>query len=223
MRSVKVLIKDNNEKRELLSEENLAFYEEFLFYIRTDLRVDEQSGEEVLMDLLDHLLESQDEGKTGKDLFGDRPQAYADELIDALPKEKKRNVAVFVLSQMLGIAGFFSITLGIIYIALSFFLEVDTTLSLGNILTILVTVAILSLIAVSFIFKLIRSSLFRPKRSRIIEYLKAGLFGATLFAVILLLVWLVPEFGPEISLQWWMYVLFGFVLLAGDKVMDRLK
>jgi len=50
-------------------------------------------------------MEWQDEGKTGQDLFGDRPQAYVDELIDALPKVKKRNVAVFVLSSMLGIAG----------------------------------------------------------------------------------------------------------------------
>lgn len=223
MRTAETLIEENNENRALLNEKNLELYEEFLLYIRTDLRVDERAGEEVLMDLLDHLLEAQKEEKTGWNLFGDSPQAYADELIDALPKEKKRNVAVFILCQVLGLAGWFSITFGVIYVSFSFFREVDTAISLGNILLILGAVALISLSAVSFIFKMISSTLFLPKKKRSSEYVKAGLFGAATFAVIMLLVWLIPEFGPVIRLQWWMYLLLGVVLLVINKLIDRLK
>lgn len=223
MRTAEALIEENNGKRQLLNEENLGLYEEFLLYIRSDLRIDEQAGEEVLMDLLDHLLEAQEEGKTGRDLFGDRPQAYADELIDALPKEKKRNVAVFVLSQVLGLAGWFSIAFGATYAVLSLFREVDTAIPLGNILMIVGTIAVVSLAAASLIFKMIRSALFRPKKKQSVEYVKAGLYGAGSFAVILLLVWLLPEFGPVIRLQWWVYVLIGLALLAVTKLIDRGK
>lgn len=223
MRSATILIEENNAKREMLNEENLALYEEFLLYIRTDLRVDEQAGEEVLMDLLDHLLESQDEGKTGLDLFGERPQSYADELIEALPTERKRNVAVFVLSQLLSLAGWFSIVFGVINVVLSFFKEVDSSIPLGNLLVILGAVALFSLSGVWVMFKIIRSSLFRPKKSRIMEYVKAGLFGAAAFGLIMLLAWVVPEFGPVIQLQWWLYVLIGLALMGAAKLIDRVK
>lgn len=223
MRTAATLIEENNEKRERLNDENLALYEEFLLWIRTDLRVDEQAGEEVLMDLLDHLLESQEEGKSGKELFGDRPQDYADELIEALPREKKRNAAIFIFSQFLSLAGWFSIAYGAVYIVLSFFTEVDTEIALGSILTLLTTVAFAAFLAIWMIFKMMRSTLFRPKKSRTQEYLKAGLFGAAAFGIIVLLVWLIPEFGPVLQLEWWVYVLIGVALIAMAKLIDRVK
>ncbi len=83
------LIELNNEKREALSERNQQVYEDFLLYFRTDLRIAEQQAEELLMDILDHLLEAEKEGKTAYDLFGENPKAYAEELIAHLPREKK--------------------------------------------------------------------------------------------------------------------------------------
>lgn len=61
MRDTKRLIEENNQKRKLLSDGNLELYEDFLIYIRTDLRVAEHEGEELLMELLDHMLEAQHE------------------------------------------------------------------------------------------------------------------------------------------------------------------
>ncbi|WP_033541442.1 DUF1129 family protein [Planococcus sp. CAU13] len=223
MRTAASLIAENNEKREMLNNENLALYEEFLLYIRTDLRVAEQAGEEVLMDLLDHLLEAQEEGRTGSNLFGDNPQEYADEVIEALPREKKRNAAVFIFSQLLSLAGWFSIAYGAVYILLSFFTEVDTAISLGNILILLTTGAFVAFFAVWLIFKMLRSSLFRPKKSQTMEYVKAGLLGATAFGIIMLLAWLIPEFGPVIRLNWWVYVLIGLALMGAAKVIERVK
>lgn len=58
------LIKLNNKKREKLNEENLKYYEDMLVYLRLSFLKSEQETEELLNELLDHLLEAQEEGKT---------------------------------------------------------------------------------------------------------------------------------------------------------------
>ena len=82
MRGTKELVKENNEKRELLTKENEKLYSDFMLYIRTNFKVSEQEGEEILMDILDHLLAAQEEGRTAEDLFGDDPKAGAGKLIE---------------------------------------------------------------------------------------------------------------------------------------------
>ena len=88
-RDTKDLVRENNQKQKLLTKENEKLYSDFLLYIRTNFNVSEQEGEEILMDILDHLLAAQEEGRTAEDLFGDDPKAYADELIELLPSPKK--------------------------------------------------------------------------------------------------------------------------------------
>ena len=63
VRTTKQLVGENNDKRKRLSTDNNRLYDDFLIYLRTDLRIAEHDTEEVLMDLLDHLLEGQEEGK----------------------------------------------------------------------------------------------------------------------------------------------------------------
>jgi DNA-binding ferritin-like protein (Dps family) len=76
----------NNEKRKLLTTENEKIYCDMLEYIRISSIMSEQAAEEVLIDVLDHLLDAQAHGKTAYDVFGKDPKAYCDELIDALPR-----------------------------------------------------------------------------------------------------------------------------------------
>jgi DNA-binding ferritin-like protein (Dps family) len=76
----------NREKRALLTEENKEIYERMLQYVRS-ANLTEHHLEEVLIDVLDHLLEAQEYGRTAHDVFGKDPQAYCDELIDVLPKQ----------------------------------------------------------------------------------------------------------------------------------------
>lgn len=84
-----LLIEENNRKRKLLTKENEAYYDDLLVYIRLQLILSEQQSEEVLMEMLDHLIEGQNEGKTANDIFGDDPLTFADEVIEQLPREKK--------------------------------------------------------------------------------------------------------------------------------------
>ncbi|GGE69878.1 DUF1129 domain-containing protein [Priestia taiwanensis] len=79
------LIEMNNEKRELLTEENERIYSNMLVYIRM-ASIAEHHVEEVLIDVLDHLLDAQEYGETAYDVFGKNPKEYCDELIEALPK-----------------------------------------------------------------------------------------------------------------------------------------
>lgn len=220
MRMTDELIEQNNNKREDLNEENLAVYEDFLVYVRTDLRIDEHASEEVLMDFLDHLLEGQQYGKSAAEVFGSNPKAYADELIENLPREKKRSSALFAISQVAGLAGWFSLTYGIVNVLLSLFKPVETDVSLGHLLSLLVVIMGIGFVGVVLFFKIIRSTLFKAKKKPLGGYVKAGLAGAGAFAVMMLAIILIPEFGPVISIEWWMYTIGGLLLLAASKIIS---
>lgn len=99
----KQLIEENNRKREQLTPENEKYYSDMMIYIRLQLTLSEQQSEEVLMEMLDHLLDGQNEGKTARDIFGDDPKQYADEIIQNLPKEKKREVIPFISGLVLNL------------------------------------------------------------------------------------------------------------------------
>lgn len=77
------MIKLNNKKRELLTPENEVAYSDMLVYLRLS-NVPEQQVEELLLEILDHLIEAQTENKNAYDIFGDDLQSYCDELISAL-------------------------------------------------------------------------------------------------------------------------------------------
>lgn len=221
MRDTKKLIEENNEKRKLLSDDNLGLYEDFLLYIRTDLRVAEHESEELLMDLLDHMLEAQHEGRSGTELLGSDPKAYADELIEGLPKDKKRDVIPFISSQVSNSLGWFALVLSIVHLVMPMFTEIKATSPLGNLVILALAVLGVSALGVKVIFTLVRSSLFSEKKEAKRAYWKAGLFGAGSFAAILFFAWLVPDFGPRILIEWWIYLILSLILLGTGKLIQR--
>ncbi|HFK1787871.1 TPA: DUF1129 family protein [Bacillus pacificus] len=76
----KEMVQLNNEKRKLLTAENEAAYGDMLIYLRLT-SVPQKQMEELLLEILDHLLEAQEDGKTAHDIFGEDLKAYCDELI----------------------------------------------------------------------------------------------------------------------------------------------
>lgn len=105
MMTEKEMVKLNNEKRKLLTPENEAAYGDMLVYLRIS-NVPEQQMEELLLEILDHLIEAQAENKNAYDIFGDDLQSYCDELISALPaqtKLEKTSLIGFVISLLLAI------------------------------------------------------------------------------------------------------------------------
>ena len=99
--TTKQLIADNNSKREQLNEDNQKYYEQLIVYIRSQFLVNERQTEEVLTEMLDHLLLAQHKGQSAKDVFGRTPKEFADEVLDALPKDRKRSQWLFVLEMLM--------------------------------------------------------------------------------------------------------------------------
>lgn len=221
MRKTAELIEENNWKRELLHPENEKVYNDFLLYVRTDLRVDEHAGEEILMDLLDHLVEAQEEGKTATDLFGESPQQYADEVISNLPRENRRNVTWFVSTQIINLAGWFAAVFGLVNLIVSFFKPVSSEIAAGTLVIMLLSVMLVAYIGVSVIFKIVRSSVFQDKSQQRKSYVKAGLYGAAAFALIYAAAWLFTDAGPVITLEWWAALLIGLSLLLISRLMNK--
>jgi len=103
--NAKDMVELNNKKRELLTPENEAAYGDMLVYLRIS-NVPEQQMEELLLEILDHLIEAQAENKNAYDIFGDDLQSYCDELISALPtqtKLEKTSLIGFSVSLLLAI------------------------------------------------------------------------------------------------------------------------
>ncbi|WP_377864460.1 DUF1129 family protein [Bacillus sp. R86525] len=101
----KDLVELNNKKRELLTPENESAYGDMLVYLRLS-NVPEQQMEELLLEILDHLIEAQTENKNAYDIFGDDLQSYCDELISASPtqtKLEKTSLIGFAISLLLAI------------------------------------------------------------------------------------------------------------------------
>lgn len=99
------LVELNNKKRELLTPENEVAYGDMLVYLRL-ANVPEQQVEELLLEILDHLIEAQKDGKNAYDIFGDNLQSYCDELILALPNQTKlakTSMIGFAISLLLAI------------------------------------------------------------------------------------------------------------------------
>jgi uncharacterized membrane-anchored protein len=221
--NAKKLVEENNRKRECLTPENEAYYDDLLIYIRLQFTLSEQKSEEVLMELLDHLLEGQKAGKTAKDIFGDDPRGYADELIEHLPKEEKRALIPFIGGIIGDILGWVLIIRGVLFLVLSRFIEVDTMIHPVTVLVIALAIAAFVIFIIVFIFRMIERSLFNGKRNTRKETILAGFVGAGGMAAVLLVTKFLPEMGPSFDFSWWASCLVGSVLLVALYVMKKIK
>jgi len=210
--NTKILIEDNNQQRELLTPDNEAYYRDLLIYIRLQLTLSEQQSEEILIQLLDHLLDGQNEGKTANDIFGDDPKAFADEIIEQLPKEDKREVIPFIAGIACNIVSWVLIIRGILLLTLSQFTEVKTEINLFVTGVVSLGIACFISLTIWFILRLINNSLFIEKRNTKKNMLKAGVTGAAGMGAVLLLAKFTPEIGPSFHFPWWASLMGGAIL-----------
>ncbi|MBD8068764.1 DUF1129 family protein [Bacillus sp. PS06] len=223
--NAKKLIEENNKKREELTPENEAYYSDMLIYIRLQFSLSEQQSEEVLMELLDHLLDGQKAGKTAKDIFGDDPKGFADEIIEHIPKEEKRKLVPFVGGIVADIVGWLLVIRGILFVILLQFTEVKTLVYPISVLCIALVIAGFVIFTIIYIFKLVQRSLFKGEqkgKSRI-DTIKAGLVGAMGMAGVLLVAKFLPEFGPAFDFSWWASLLVGGIILLVLKVKKKMQ
>ncbi|MCO7127099.1 DUF1129 family protein [Sporolactobacillus shoreicorticis] len=213
----KQLVADNNEKRKLLTKENEKYYDDMLVYIRIKSKVSAQESEEILMELLDHLIEGQQDGKTAADIFGKNPKGYADELISELPKETFRTrlpffgilAGIFISWSLIG-RGLFSLITGL-------FTVLDTRVYLGTVVIETLYWLIFALLMIWFVFRCVERSLFNKKRALLKQMILAGIVGVLGSApgFILIFFHLVSNFGPSFAFGWLPSLASGALLRIG--------
>lgn len=216
-KEIKALIEENNRLRQQLTLDNLKLYEDMMLYIRTDMRLAEYESEQILMEMLHHIIDSQKDGKTAKDVFGGNPKDYAEELIAELPREKKRNVAQFIIAQVVVLIGIVSLVEGLGKLFLPLFGLKTPGVITGSLMVTLLIAIIGTGVAIYWIFKQIRKDLFTEGNSSKRQYIKVGLIGAVAFIALVSIVYLLPDWGIALPFAWWTYVLTGVLLLVIGK------
>lgn len=205
------LIEQNNQKRALLTEENEKYYTNLLLYIRTKLTLSEQQSEEVLMEMLGHLIEGQQDGKTAKEIFGNNPKEYADEIVSHLPRENKRNSFILISEIALNILGWFLIMRSIIIPIIGG--ETSEKVYVISSLLLILLIMGMTALGVKMIFGLINQTSFDENATDKKMMIKAGLYGAGGFLVIAIISFFVKEIGPSFTLPWQISLGLGSLLL----------
>ncbi|WP_175454027.1 DUF1129 family protein [Psychrobacillus sp. OK028] len=205
------LIEQNNQKRMLLTEQNEKYYTNLLLYIRTKLTLSEQQSEEVLMEMLGHLIEGQHDGKTAQEIFGNDPKGYADEIISHLPRENKRKNFIFVSEIVINLVGWFLIMRSIIIPIIGS--KASEEVYIISSLLLILLIMVLTAFGVKMIFGLISQTSFDENATDKKAMIKAGLYGAGGFSIIAIFSFFVQEIGPTFTLPWQVSLGIGSLLL----------
>lgn len=207
------LIALNNEKRTQLTSENEAYYSNVLIYVRLKIQLSEHQSEEILMEVLDHLIDAQAEGKTARDVFGTDSISYAQSLIEQLPKEQKRNLFWFFSGIVGNIIGYVLVIRGLLLLLLENFIDVSYDVPLVSIVIVTLLIVVFILSVVSFIFRQLRLSMVRST-SLLKGSLLTGLYAAINMGVLLLIVYTLPELGWNLHLSAWTSLITGVIILV---------
>lgn len=161
-KTVKKLIQENNEKRKLLSEDNEQYYSNFITYVRAAYLKDERATEEVLLEMLDHLLLAQEDHRTAQQFFGKEPKLMADEVIENLPNESFKEVFIFGVELLATVIAYYTLITGVFDI----FTKKDKIIYVGNSIVI---IAILGITLAAIIYTtllMIQKESFNQKKSK---------------------------------------------------------
>ena len=214
---IKQLIKENNEKRKQLTKENEAYYEQLLVYIRSSFFKEERATEELLYEMLDHILLAQKDGKNAQDVFGKEPKQLADELIETLPKEQPKKMLAFFGEIMMMLGGVYFTIVGIPAMVS----DEDNMLYLGSFLLTIGVLIIGMLVIVGVTLNLFKKEAFSQGKKVFIV-----IFTLTFLAVVGMIVAIsqfANEIGPQLQTSPYTYFGFGCFLLLASHLLKMMR
>lgn len=219
--TVKKMIELNNEKRELLTPENKEYYENLLVYIRSNsLLREEKATEEILLEMLEHLLEAQKEGKSAEEVFGKTPKELADEINQSLPKEPIKNVIEFCFEIVLTFFGWFLIPVGIFTY---FFKDKQVELPIISFLLYTFTLIIFFIISILFIFNMLKNSSFKnEKHKKRKSWILGLILGLLIFSVVIILN-MNKSFGPKMEINSYTIIGLGCFFLLASYLLSKIR
>ncbi|GGI03306.1 DUF1129 family protein [Mammaliicoccus vitulinus] len=215
-RTTKQLIDENNDKRKQLNEEDLEVYEDFLLYVRTDLRVSEHETEVILMDVLDHLLEAVSHGSSAIEFFGHDVKGHADEILEELPNESNKAVMKMV---MMGVAYFYSVYF-IISGIVGIFADYKTPLI--SALSLLILVPIGGFFIIKMLFNIIQRYIFdKSQYKKFKETAYAGLVVGVIPAILILVPHIIFKDMMRVYIPWWIYLVIGIAIYTVYRISKK--
>lgn len=214
--NAKDIIQLNNEKREQLTEENLEYYKKMLVYIRSNSNKSEQYTEEVLLELLEHLLQAQEEDRTAEDVFGKDPESYCKEVIEEIPGEKTSHQIIFWGYIGIQFLAIISLVQGILGGGLNYFfgLGSDTfSFGLGSGIVIVLVDFLLLWGFTAFLLKWLKATTFREKQQKKwVEFLQLWVICTSAIGLFVAIPYFMPSFGTVISIPVFAFAGIGVVL-----------
>lgn len=218
---IKQMIRENNRLQEQMTPANLKYYEDMVVYIRTS-PVNQVRGEELLLELGQHLLDAQSKGKRAEDIFGSDPAAYCAELVENLPKLKGiSQMQVHLMIPWVALTWFFFAQ------ALIGFITVWTGGSVENVSQVRISTLILiaggSYILIKLIMNRINREAFQPEENtRKIHLRGIGIYTAVVVVILVAGVWLGRAL-PVLVIPPWLSLVLFIAGLIGTKVLFSRK
>lgn len=203
---VKELIEENNQKRKLLNEDNLFYYEEMLVYLRLSYQKSEQATEEILTELLDHLLTAQDQGRTAVDVFGDNPKQYADEIVGELPKMVTKERLTFISTVILSFLAAIIFANSTIRLVIFYFFGNGELYRITYLPSILIQGILSILFAFLYLWLIVqylRWGAFK-KIHQVKEFFIVWLLSTIMLGLLLAIYLFFPDFGIAINIPYWL-------------------
>ncbi|TFJ42855.1 hypothetical protein CKN80_09770 [Carnobacterium divergens] len=197
----------NNRLREQLTNENKAYYEKLLLYIRTaGIFYEEEEVEQLLYAILSDIVMAQENNEATVDYFGENPKEMANLIILRLEKpkfKKKLTIAgnIFLISSFFYLIGNFSMA-KVNFNPILFFLQ-----------------GILSFIVVYFTFfyihKKVYSNDFPTKKSLLLNTFYLGLISCCVIGSFILIDLVTPPNLIVTISNPFHFILFGILTIVG--------
>lgn len=219
----KDLVNLNNEKRKELTKENLKYYEDMLVYIRLSYDKSEQETEEVLTELLDHLLEAQKEGRTAEDVFGEQPKKYADEIIGALPKMVPKQGLKFFAMIILYFFAAYTIFDSVFAVISHYVFNIESLtkeIFVGSFAIKTIVSIPIAFLFLYLIIRYIRWTCFK-NINNVKQFLLLWLFGVLMFAIFFAMIILTPDFGPIVEIPFYIGIILGIILFFAARLTSK--
>ena len=208
----KDLIKENNRLHEKLDPRYKKVYEDIHVYIRVNTSAQSQETEAVLNTFLKKIIQTQREGRSIESVTGEDYKAYADRLVEGLPKRNLWRLAAFLALILVGLNLIFDYLIQILFRLIDSAALATTVVAVPFILEIIITASL----GIGFIYTLFYA--FRQVAFKDWPFWKEyGLYfltGAGFFLVYLLVDAFLASIdnGPSFEMNMFLIVLLGVIL-----------
>ncbi|MCI2773705.1 DUF1129 family protein [Staphylococcus petrasii] len=209
MKSTAKLARENNVKSLRLNNTDREIFENYMTYVRADLRVNPHDSELMLNRILKELLAAEQEGTLALEYFNHDPEAHAKKEIKSLPNETFQNIFKYISRNFMFLIGIFCFFKGFI----GFFIGGDNNdVYLYSFpLTVIVSIFIIFLF-ILVIFKTVQLQSFN--NSHWIWVFNYGLI--ILLIIALFYVIFIPQsflnFGPYVRISNWAFIIMSLII-----------